>query len=228
MYFDRAYEATQAKREATLAKHRLFSLVADGQFTRWQYLAYLKETYHLVTATPRFLTLVAGRLTESDREFRDWLIDFAVEERGHDLLCVKDIKNLGADPRAILAHPPGLGAWSMVAQNFYLATHGNPYAILGFAVATEGLGAERASTAAKLLETRCGIPHGSTSFLNVHGEADVEHFASAKAAVERYGADPAVYDAIVHVWSMTLEAYARLLDDAIETGRVWEKEGVGL
>jgi pyrroloquinoline quinone (PQQ) biosynthesis protein C len=215
MLFQKAVEATAADRRMHIENNPAFKCLYGGEFTRWHYLAYLRETYHLIRHTPRYLALTAGRLEDGDRWLRDWLLHFADEEKGHDLLCLHDIRVQGENPDAVVAEPPLGGAWAMVAQNYYLASYGNPVAILGFAVATEGLGASTATRVADYLEAHYGIPHEATSFLRVHGEADVEHFEEAKVAVERYAANPAHFRDIVHVWRMTLRSYGQLFRDVL-------------
>ena len=137
-------EATGQEYESFIEKNTLLKAVSAGQMTPSHYLAYLWETYHLARHTPRMLALGVARLADDRRQLRNWFFEQTIEENGHDLFCLKDIEQLGANPREIRNTQPGPGAWGPVSQNYFMATYGNPVGILGVATATEGLGTEAA------------------------------------------------------------------------------------
>ena len=56
-------------KENTLDPHPIFTRLAAGDFTRFHYLAYLRETYYLVKHTPRYLTAAADQLATRDERF---------------------------------------------------------------------------------------------------------------------------------------------------------------
>src|SRR5580700_7039891 len=136
------YQAALAETAPALAAvsgHPFVESIMSGKLTVPVYAAYLRQTYHLVGQTPHFLAGAAARTEEE--WLQDWFLDLAIDERHHDRLCVHDVRALGLDPDEYLAALPGLGAWMMIGQNHYLATMADTAGILGFAAATEGLGA---------------------------------------------------------------------------------------
>lgn len=207
-------EATRDSHLRQLGSHPILRLVVEGALTRGQYLAYLRETHHMVRHTPRMLALAAARCEDDRRGLRDWFLKEAQEENGHDLLCVKDIRNLGEDPDAVLAQAPGPGAWGLVTQSYYMATYGNPAGILGVASVTEGLGAGVAASMADQLVGKCGIPSRSVSFLRSHAGFDKQHVHDVEGAVDAL-ATAADFAAVLQARRMTIFCYAQMLSDAL-------------
>ncbi len=201
----------------------LFARLAGGEITRFHYLAYLRETYHLVKHTPRYLALAAERVADSDQRLCAYFRNFAREETGHEFLCVLDIRAMGENPDHILAGQPNPGAWGMVTQCYFWAGHGNPLALLGEAFATEELGATNGTEVAKLLVAEYGIPRQATNFLRVHGSVDVEHVQEAAWAVAWYADGRDHYADIAYAAKMTYRYYSQLFTDVLELGDRWTK-----
>jgi pyrroloquinoline quinone (PQQ) biosynthesis protein C len=223
MYFEKALEATKNDYTSHIENNPFFEKLRSGTFTRSQYLAYMRETYHLIHHTVPYLQLAAEQVSGEDSWLQNFFSKFAHEEKGHDLLCINDIRALGEDPAKILSGHPLRGGWAMITQNYYHATLGNPIGLIGDAVATEGLGATWAKTVADLLETKCGIPRNATTFLRVHSHDDIAHVDGAKEALERYSQDATHYADIVHTWRMTLQYYGQLFADSLALGDLWNK-----
>jgi hypothetical protein len=83
--------------------NQIFARLAGGDLTRFHYLAYLRETYHLVKHTPKYLTIAANRVADSDQRLADYFRKFSLEETGHELLCLRDIDALGESADSIIA-----------------------------------------------------------------------------------------------------------------------------
>ncbi|MCV3216580.1 iron-containing redox enzyme family protein [Plectonema radiosum NIES-515] len=221
MHFEKALEATRNDYISHIENNPFFEKLRSGSFTRLQYIAYIRETYHLIHHTVPYLELAAEKISGKDNWLHSFFSEFAHQEKGHDLLCVNDIRALGEDPTEVLSGHPSQGGWAMITQNYYLATVGNPVALIGDAVATEGLGETWAKAVADLLETKCGIPRNATTFLRVHGLDDIAHADEAREALERYGHNDTYYDDIVHAWKMTLQYYGQLFTDSLALGDLW-------
>ena len=210
-----------AEREVSLlAKDHLLShpfletIFKHKSLTKEQYSSFLVEIYHLISRTPLYLSRAASFCFE-DEWLRDWFLDFAIDERGHDKLCLSDLKKMGLDAEAMVDCMAKPGAQAMAANNFFIAEH-NPVALIGFAAATEGMGANIAGDAASIIENGLGFPKNSCGFLKVHGQEDIEHFASVKKAFEHYAEEPRLYAAMLSTWKYTVVNYGRLFSDAME------------
>ncbi len=214
--FDEIVAATQQAHERAVTENPLFAILMSGRMTRTHYVAYLRETYHLVRHTSRALSLAGARLTDDRRMLRDWFFEQVKEENGHDLFCIKDLRNLGEDPDNVLAGAPQAGAWGLVSQNYYMATYGNPVGILGVASATEGLGATVAGEIAQLLVRGYAIPANAVTFLRSHSGFDMKHLEDAKRAINELVSDPIDVRDIIHARRTTFFYYGQLFRDVAE------------
>jgi pyrroloquinoline quinone (PQQ) biosynthesis protein C len=210
--YEKALSETEPVLRGDVVEHPFIDLILRGDLTPSIYAGYLRETYHLVQQTPYFLSAAASRSREG--WLQDWFLDLALEERHHDRLCVQDLRRLGHDPDTYLGRLPGLGTWTMVAQNHWLVSMKDPAALLGFAAATEGLGA---SLGPKVAEAMAQYPFAAQAltFLKVHALEDQEHVELVHKAFDRAATTDERYDLMVATWSNTLRAYGQLFSDAM-------------
>jgi pyrroloquinoline quinone (PQQ) biosynthesis protein C len=211
--YDHIVAETAKDLELHVIGNPLMQALHNGTIERGHYLAYLRETYHLVRHTSRALALAGARLEDERRGLRDWFFEQVNEENGHDLFCIKDVKHLGEDPSRVFQGMPMSGAWGLITQNYYMATYGNPVGILGVATATEGLGATMASTLADILVKAFGVPTNAVTFLRSHGGFDLKHLEDAKRAINEFVQEDEV-DYVIHGRRMTFLNYGRLFCDA--------------
>jgi pyrroloquinoline quinone (PQQ) biosynthesis protein C len=213
--YDDALAEVEPVLKESVIEHPFIQGILAGDLTKPVYAAYLRETYHLIRQTPYYLSAAATASTEEEW-LRDWFLDLAVDERGHDKLCVHDVKKLGFPPETYMGELPGPGAWAMIAQNHYVATTLDPAGILGFAAATEGLGASLGPPVAEAMQ-QYPFSKGALSFLKVHASEDQEHIARVQEAFGRCAADSDErYTLMLTTWTYTLRAYSQLFTDALE------------
>ncbi len=212
--FQRLVEQTAADYDVHIVGNPLLMQLSQGEVTQDHYVAYLIETFHLVRHTSRCLALAAARLGDERRGLRAWFLEQAGDEHGHELFCLNDLRQLGIRAEAALAALPGAGAWGLVAQNYYMATYGNPVGLLGVATATEGMGATLAGRMAQVLEQSYGIPHVALTFLRSHAGFDQRHLKEAQRAVNEQLVDDADFALVVHARRMTYRYYGQLFQDA--------------
>lgn len=210
--YDKALAETAAVLQTDILEHPFIDLILHGDLTEPVYAAYLRETYHLVHQTPYFLSAAASRSREG--WLQDWFLNLAIEERHHDRLCVQDLRRLGYDTDSYLAGLPGLGTWTMVGQNHWLVSMKDPAALLGFAAATEGLGANLGPKVTVAM-TQYEFAKPALNFLKVHAEEDQEHVAMVRKAFDRAGTTSERYELMVATWKYTLRAYGQLFTDAM-------------
>ena len=217
-------EDLKTHRRDSIDRNPIFARLAAGQITRFHYLAYLRETYHLIRHTPEYLAIAADRVAETDRRLSEYFKTFALQETGHELLCIKDINALGENADEILAGEPNPGVWGMVTQCYFWATHGNPVALLGDAFATEELGFSSGKDVATVLQKNYDIPRQATNFLRVHGSEDKEHLEAAAEAIEWYAEKRNVYAEIVYATKTTYRYYGQLFTDVLQVGTRWAEK----
>jgi pyrroloquinoline quinone (PQQ) biosynthesis protein C len=213
--YSHVVDATRQDFDTHIKSHPFVALVSNGSMTVGHYIAYLRELYHYVRHTSRMLALAAGRISDDRPGLRRWFLEAAVEENGHEAFCVHDIRNLGEDPSIVLGSPPLPGAWALVAQEYYMATYGNPVGILGVASVAETLGAKRGGVMADWLVKKYGFDPKTVTFLRAHATLDQQHSDDVQKAVNECVTDIADVEAIVHGRRSMIFYYAQMFSDVI-------------
>ena len=211
-------EASEQDYKEAFDAHPLFVSLEKGTFSRAAYLAYLRETFHLIRHTTSTFARAVSYVPEAHRAFRGWLLEQAVDEHNHDLLCITDIEALGEEPAKFLSAHPRRGAWGLITQGYYLAEH-NPVALLGYLLTTEGIGASYAAQYADLLTGPLyGYRSNQVTFLRAHGGFDVKHFDEVKKFMDELDADDSLRNAILAVRRFTIMYYSQMLKDSLASG----------
>lgn len=138
------------------------------------YASWLAQTYYFVKDNTRLLMLCGSRVSLQDQKLHIRLIEHASEEKGHEMLLVRDLNKLG---RKVEEIPQFSSTAGFYQSQYYWIEHCHPIAFFGYIILLEGLGAEYAPKVGKM----AGEAHGAaaTSFLRVHGEEDTSHIESA-------------------------------------------------
>jgi len=209
-------EASAKQYKDDFASHPLFAVLAQGKVQRTAYLAYLRETYHLIRHTTSVMARAASHLPDEMRSLRGWLIEQALDEHNHDLLCLNDIEALGMQPHAFVQSVPKSGAWGLITQSYYLAEH-DPISLLAFLLTTEGIGSAYGTQYADLLTSHLyGYKSNQVTFLRAHGGFDVKHVEDVSNFMDELEADSRTRDSILAVRRFSISYYAQLLHDALE------------
>jgi pyrroloquinoline quinone (PQQ) biosynthesis protein C len=198
-----------------LGGHKMMAHILNGDLSRGEYAAYLRETYHMVRHTSRMLALAAARCEDDRRGLRDWFITQTDEENNHDLFCIKDLRNMGHNPADVLAGQPHHGAWTLVCQNYFMATYGNPAGILGVASITEGLGASIAGNMADILVSNYGYRTETVTFMRSHSGFDAKHLEETEFAINELVKTPEDLEAVIQGRRMTIISYAQMFTDCM-------------
>lgn len=139
------------------------------------YSNYLAQTYYFVDHSVRLLGLAMAR--SENLAFRKRCIEHIAEEKGHEVLCINDLKFLGLKPSDFKEHTLTKAFY----QTQYYKIDRKPISILGYILALEILAAKvlpQISSRVKL------VYPNSMSFIKVHAEEDQDHIESAFAVLE--------------------------------------------
>lgn len=214
--FQRLLAATEQSFNQHLLGHPLVSELRAGHIGRRHYIAYLRETWHLVKHTPRIFAQAAAGLSDDQRELRSWLLQQAEEENNHDLLCVADLKRLGEDPQTVLGQSPGAGVWGLITQDYYFATAGSACCLIGTASLSEQLGATVAAPVMEALSKTAAIPPEALGFIRSHGVVDSGHFDSIRRVANRVIRE-SDFETIVDARRRSIAYSAQVLSDILES-----------
>jgi hypothetical protein len=215
--FQRLIAATGQAFDQSLLQHPLIGELRSGRIGHRHYMAYLRETWHLVRHTPRIFSMAAAGLRDDRRELRTWLLEQAEEENNHDLLCVADLRRLGEDPQALLKRAPGAGVWGLVTQDYYFASIGDAVCLLGTASLSEQIGANAAQPVMELLQKALDVPLEAFGFIRSHGVVDSGHLESVRKVINRWVGE-ADFNAVVDARLRAIGYSAQVLSDILEAG----------
>ncbi len=190
----------------------------EGHATIPLYRGYLRETFHFVRHTPRFLAAAASRFPVELEPVRRRFLHHASEEFGHELLALHDLEALGTPKAETLASEPLVPTTALVAFHYFQAERVNPMGLLGTIYALEGLGQDAGPRVGASL-MKLGIPRKALTFVATHGELDVEHMVEAKKTIEGYVKAKADEDAVSFCARAAFELYAAMFD------AIYERDG---
>ena len=109
----------------------------------WQdpeaYALYLSQTYYYVLHSTRLLALSAAHMKVSDNTFHRRFLEHASEEKGHDLMALKDLEVLGFRLEDFPELPHTRMFWE---TQYYKIEHNDPLSLLGYVIALEALASE--------------------------------------------------------------------------------------
>ena len=141
---------------------------------RGAYSQYLAQTYYYLIHSTRLLGLGAARFSDAEETLHRRFLDHAREEKGHHLLALKDLENMGYKLEQFLEMPVTRLVYE---PQYYKIEHLDPTALFGYILALEGIAVLRCSKVAAKVDKLHG--KASASFLRVHGEDDPDHLDKA-------------------------------------------------
>ncbi len=154
----------------------LIASALNGQVERALYLRYLEQAYHHVKHTCPLLGAAVARCGRDDEGYREALLDYIDEERGHEKWILEDIAALGGDAAMVRQGDGNIAIRIMVGYAYYAIEHASPYALLGMVHVLEGMSVQLATRAARAIAGNLGVNSElGFSYLRSHGDLDKDH-----------------------------------------------------
>lgn len=140
---------------------------------------YLAQIYYYVCHSTRLLALAATRCAHKDEKLHRRFLEHAAEEKGHQILALNDLKNLGYT----LSDFPELPITSfMYESQYYKIEYQDPNAFFGYILALEGITVKKGAQIYNTVFSTFGKK--SSTFLDVHAHEDPDHLAKAFLQLE--------------------------------------------
>jgi pyrroloquinoline quinone (PQQ) biosynthesis protein C len=164
---------TSNTRDVVVKSIRSMQAVLDS--LTWEdpacYAEYLAQTYFYVRHATRVLAKAAWRCNFEEEPLHKKLLQGINEEKNHELMCTSDLEHVGYDLKEFTELPET----SAYYQTLYamIDAHG-PYALLGYFVSLEGLGAIGFNDVYNRVVKTYG--KGGAQFIEVHAHLDQGHF----------------------------------------------------
>lgn len=136
------------------------------------YANWIAQTYYFVRHTTVLVSLSAARFGAQNRDHHYRMLAHLADERGHDLMALEDLQNLGWRLEQI----PEFSETRLFYQNqYYMINFEDPFSHLGYSLCLEGLAALYAPEVFKRVSKTYG--KGACEFLRVHATVDQDHYA---------------------------------------------------
>lgn len=176
------------------------------------YAVFLAQTYYYVRNATRVLAKAAYRCNHDEEGLHKKLIQGINEEKNHEIMALNDMKEIGYDISQFPENPPTTAYYQTLLAAI---DYDGPYALLGYFVSLEGLGAIGADQAFDILFEKYGKK--ATQFLRVHTRVDKHHFDDGLEFIESL--PPTKQTLIEHYVAVSSQLYIGMLKGAVAASR---------
>lgn len=176
------------------------------------YGLWLTQTYNMVAHSTRLVALAGAYVPVGQEALHGRFVDHSKEERGHQVVCVNDLKNLGY---SLEDFPVLFQSKTMYQVQYYWIQFRMAASFFGYTLALECLAEKYGPEVAR----RVLAAHGkkASQFLVLHSEDDQEHTESAYKHIKNL--TPAEEEAAVENLILSCDMYRSMLIEAKEVAR---------
>lgn len=176
------------------------------------YGLWLTQTYNMVAHSTRLVALAGAYVPIGQESLHGRFVDHSKEERGHQAVCVADLKNLGFK---LEDFPVLFQSKTMYQVQYYWIQFKCAASFFGYTLSLECLAQKYGPEVAR----RAHAAHGkkASQFLLLHSEDDQEHTESAFKHIKNL--TPAEEEAAVENLIMSCEMYRSMLIEAKQIAR---------
>jgi heme oxygenase len=217
MDFFEELERSTADARARLQSSDVIVDCLNGRVSHESYVAFLTQAYHHVRHTVPLLMACGSRLPDRLGWLQKYVVDYIVDEQGHERWIASDIEAAGADAVTTLAAGSSAATETMVSYAYDTVYRRNPVGFFGMVYVLEGTSVALATRAADIIQRELALPDSAFSYLRSHGTVDQAHIATYQEIVNRLE-DPDDRQAIVHSARIFFDLYADVFDDLPRAG----------
>ena len=173
-FFDQLQEETQETKNY-LFQAPIISRCMNGDITKDDYIAFLKEAYHHVKHTVPLLMATGSKIPSEKEWLREAVAEYIEEEIGHQEWILNDISACGFDKEETRNSQPGWATELMISYAYDSINRIDPLTFFGMVHVLEGTSIALADLAADSISTSLNLPEQAFSYLRSHGSLDQEH-----------------------------------------------------
>lgn len=148
------------------------------------YGMWLAQTYYMVSHSTRLVALAGARCPIDRNDLHARFVDHSAEERGHEKVCISDIKAIGKN---LTEFPKIPQSQAMFQVQYYWVEHVSPVSFFGYTYALEMLAAKFGPEVYRQVKSAHG--ENAAKFLKLHSDADTEHMAKADQMISKLNED---------------------------------------
>tara|TARA_R110000868_G_scaffold407454_1_gene688912 strand:- start:2785 stop:3483 length:699 start_codon:yes stop_codon:yes gene_type:complete len=204
------YEMENLSRSPNLEK-----VLEPGFVDKRLYAMYLCETYHYTLHNARNQALVATRRDTSNIHYMKYCLKHALEETGHEMMALHDLKNLGFEVHQDSLPKPLMTTETLVAYLYHISEHFSPVARLGYSYWAER-SYEFIQPLLAMLSDGIGVPKKAMTFFNEHSEIDAKHAEEVEESIRRFVKSDEDWSAVEEVMVGSLILTTRMMDEVFD------------
>lgn len=215
--FDELNELIQNEWKRALAQPRIAQFFDTAATNDRRIIAiYMIQVYHYAFHTSRNQALVGANLANTHTQYMQFCFEHALEETGHELMAIHDLKTIGIDfdtPEAIPTPLPSTEL--LVAYLYYVATQGNPVQRLGYSYWSETSYAFIRSFM-DMLMANMHLDRNQMTFFYSHSHIDDKHAEDVKAILKKVCVTDADWESVKKVARITLRLTNDMFNESFE------------
>lgn len=177
---------------------------------------YLLQVYHYAFHTARNQALVGINLANTDTKYMQFCFEHALEETGHELMALHDLKTMGIQFDNRTQIPAPLPATELlVAYLYYVASQGNPVQRLGYSYWSEtSYSFIRAFM--DMLMHNMKLEKNQMTFFYSHSHIDDKHAKDVAEIIVRVCKTEKDWEAVMRVAKTTLKLTNDMFHESFE------------
>jgi pyrroloquinoline quinone (PQQ) biosynthesis protein C len=181
------------------------------------YALYLTQVYYYAYYTPRNLAIAGANLNTTDTNFMHHCFEHAMEETGHELMALNDLRMLGLTIEKLPEDMPRIlpSTETMIGYVKFLATSSNPYRIMGYSYWIERP-YRHILKFMEQMEVAMGLNKNQMTFYYNHKEIDKKHGQDIENAIISLCATQNYWDGIREATLTTMQLMLNLLLEIIK------------
>ncbi|KYG63707.1 hypothetical protein AZI86_12825 [Bdellovibrio bacteriovorus] len=188
--------------------HSIINDLAAVQKYPWHdrdfYAAWLAQTYYYSSMSCNVLLMGAAKCGPKQAPMQRRLSKHSTEERGHEILALRDLTDMGFKPEQIGEFPV---TTALYAVQLYKLQNVSVEPLMGWILPLEGIAVEFG----KAIREQVAKANYPTRFLDIHVDEDPDHVESAFKTAETL--DPDKLADTMKNMEMTRDFYLGILDD---------------
>lgn len=188
--------------------HAIINDLAAIQEYPWHdadfYAAWLCQSYYYSAMTCKVLLMGAAHCGPDQAPLQRRLSKHSTEERGHELLALRDLADMGFKPEQIGEFPVTTALYSV---QLYKLQNVSVEPLMGWILPLEGIAVEFG----KSLRDQAANAKFPTRFLDIHVDEDPDHVESAFKTIENL--NPEQQSATMKNMEITRDFYFGILND---------------
>lgn len=138
-----------------------------------------------------------------------------LEETGHEMMALHDLKNLGFEVSEKTLPKPLMTTETLVAYLYHISEHFSPLARLGYSYWAER-SYEFIQPLLAMLSDGIGVPKKAMTFFNEHSEIDAKHAEEVEESIKRFVKTEKDWSAVEEVMVGSLILTTRMMDEVFD------------